>query len=1583
MSGRPSIFMESVASRHDMFPGHKITAQPDINIGGIPGLQGPEGAIAMMFMEPILKGMFGAGFVPGQFRQTYNLYDHYRRKAQYQEMQSVVSNAAASDREQYVRMLRGMAATAGIRWTDERERAARMMASDMTSISPLLAQIMPDTFDAMHGTRGSAILMAQRMFEGGRFRIDPVTRMLGMSVDSTSQITREIYDRLYGPGADLVDMRGLGAGRAGQIFDEMSRRGLMPRVMSREEQLRGIARRDLQARGLFGQRLEEEMGGVLDELRNLSSPQLEMRIRQFEASRIADRIKNMAGAVAAMRDVFGEMGRPDAPMNELIEGLQVLTQGGLATTTPDRIEALVRDAANIARRTGMGMDNLTMIMATAAQKADAMGLDRTFGVTAGLQSAAFGSAYANIIGGAPAWGRGDKERMMAIDAQLRLNAANSAVGNQLAATVRLAQDVGFQAGSEAEAMYRAIQAGQTTYEFGGQRKSVYAQPGEWRAIMAASGVDMALASSYRADTAYNKRFIDENNLVGLTRQLQADIDVAPRIRQAFQRGARQVGVADQVLLARLGEAAQRGLLSDIAPEDLQNPERVAEYLAEKLGIDKTDDVKMRQLRLIAVRGWSNIEQMVQTNPRMRGYRTADQFITAHRRDATRETINQIEEAQQESRLQSALAGLGSGNPLARLIDAVSEATPETQLRDIISRTLGWVPEGEVGRRLEATVQQMRAEIAKFRDTDPERVHREAQEIDRNRRDRAERIRDLELMVKDLESGLTPEDVQREVNELTEQLRRESEEGVAALAELDRLAAQVGASREALLAGGWGPREARERARALLARQAELLQAAQPAAEELERIQAESKGLIRISRDEETQEIQIAAQDGANPEMRRRAEELAEQLRQKERQVAEADLQVYSLAARFTGGSVNALIGEAVPEDIQREARQKRDEILESRRRMQDAEAVIRQIAREKYGDDSEESVRRVMTGAGLTDPQLERLQKAAKAYNAHFERSKGHVERLQTLIQVHGFGSATFLYGDPDQATRNLAQGIQRQIEQAQRDNKPEEVQRLMQQLQTMANEQTGGDIDVLLGRKTAFEAFTGGRQVPPEVRRQVEALRDRALQARDRAVVAQNRLAALVDEHGAIDPNVLEERKAELRLVQEDLANELKAMQTDQARLQQLADRYTGGDVQALLESKDLRRKIREEAINKIRSMSPELRRQAEQAGIELGAAATSEEAVRAWTSFRDKRGAAGVAESDALAEKMLYDDRSMSVLGEDGLQVIQRIQERNRQLRELASRHAGGDIGALMASDEQRKRAQEALAQVILGAAQSRQLEDQIQEAEDQDDIEEANRLRAVLEQVNRQVIAAQTRLNDVGREVGTTGEALAHAPGIEDRTRREVAALLEGQMTDLQSVQGRLRAGRWSDITPEQRRAIEQERAMRQRTDVQVIDDVFRTLGLDRDVSEDDRQTIARDVMRGDRGLAIRSAVTALQELRQLKSDMSHEQFQDYLRSGLREDATAREKELYHFVAAGRAGGGLAGIGRDNITNLGQVTERLRDFAAWQRDTQIRNEAAARTLAQPEAVSPVQRIEGELRVNLETGSGRLVAQTRGGAR
>jgi hypothetical protein len=1135
----PSIFMQSVTSRHNMFPGADIAYQPDLNFSSIPGLSGPQGAMAAMFMDPIIKNMLGPGFIPGQFQPTHNLYDHYRRKMQYQSMQTAMSSASEVDKGQYTALLRGMAATAGVQWNDDRERAAQAMAGDMSKISPMLSQLMPETFDAMHGSRGSATMMARNMFQGGRYRLDPVSRTLGMSADSTSEMTKEIYDRLYGPGADLTVMKGLGAGRAGQLFDEMGRRGLMPRAMTREEQLRGIAREDLAGRGTTGAAAEAEMGKTLDSLRDLASPQLEAKVRQFEAGRVGDRIKSMAGAIAAMKEVFGERGRPDAPMSELIEGLQVITQGGLATMAPERVESLVRDTANIARRTGMGLDNMTMLMATSAQRADAMGLDRSFGVTAGMQAATFGSAYANTVGGTPAWGRGDKERMIAMDSNLRLNAANSQVANQLAATVRLGQEVGFTKGSEGEAMFRAIQAGETTYTFDGKSKNVYGQPGEWRSIMSGSGVETGLASAYRSQTAYNQKTIDEANLTGLSRKLQSDVDVAPRLNRAYQRAARQAGITDNAILGKLGQAAQEGLLNDLTPEDLQDRNKVAEYLADKAGVDKTDDVKMGQLRNVASLGWGNVEQMVKTNPRLRGYKTADQFVTAHRRATLTEAAREEDEIRQESRLQSALSGAAAGGPLERIIDAVSTATDETSVQDIMAKTLGWLPEGEVGQRLSGTVKAMQDEIRKFNDTDTEKIRREAKSLEQ-------------------------------------------------------------------------------------------------------------------------------------------------------------------------ASNSSAVIGSAAAEDAKQ---------------------------------------------------------------------------------------------------------------------------------------------------------------------------------------------------------------------------------------RLQGLANKYTGGDTLALLEGKDLRKTVRDNAINKIKTMSPELRRQAEAAGVELGATATSEDAASAWRELRDKRGGAGVTATETLTDKMLHDNRSVSVLGSGGLSVVRRIQDRNRDLRDLAGRAADGDLGLLMATDEQRQQAREQYGLVTKGAADSKRLTKEVEAAEASGDIDTANRLRNELDETNKKVTAAQTKLSDLGSATGTTGEKLATGRPVDDNARAQANKLRTEQMKDVASVQEKLRAGKKYDMTEEEKKALNVEREARRGTEGQVVRDIFKTLGIE-GTNAKDRDELSKE-LRGARGSAIRSALPALQRLREIQKDMTGEQFQQYLKKGLGDSASDEEKELYHRVAAGKAGGGLAGITKDTA-GRDSVKERLRDFASWQKESAKEPEA-----------------------------------------
>lgn len=1118
----PSIFQQSVTGHQSMFPGTSISMSPNLN--GIPGMEGPTGAMMQMILEPMLQDMLGTnGFMPGQFRPTHNLFDHHRRRMQFQQMQQVITESSRTDQAAYVRMMRGMASSAGIGWTDERERAARMMASDMGQIAPMLAQQMPHLFDQMHGVRGSATVLSQRMFEGGRYRVDPVTGLLGTSAESTSAMSRQVYERLYGPGADLSLMRGVGAGSAGQLFDELSRRGGLPRVLSRDEQMRGMATAEGERRGFGPDRIRAEMGTLMDELRGLTSPQLENRMRQFEADRISSSLRTMSGAVSAMRDIFGDMGRPDAPMSEIIEGLQVLTQGGLSQLDPSRIEQIVRDTHNLARRSGIGMDNMMTMMGAASNRAESMGLNRVFGVTAAHGAASFSTAYSNMAGG-PAWGRGDRDRMMAVDQQLRLNAANSPVANQLAATMRLGTDVRFREGSEGEAIFQALTRGDTVYRYGNQDRSVHVDRGRWQTIMQDSGVNAGLASAYRSQTQYNQRYVSENNLTDVARQLQGRVDIAPRLQRAYETAGRQAGITDQALLSQIGQTVSEGLLGDIPPEDWQNPDAMARHMATRLNINPNDQARMQQLRQVATLGWGNGEQMVRTNRRLRGYGSFDQLVQAGRSRTLAAASDHMQQAQMETRMQSAMAGLGQGSPLSRLADALMEAGPGTGIADLMRSTLNWVPDGVIGERLQGTLAQFQAEMDVFQNADPERIRAQAQDLQRN-----------------------------------------------------------------------------------------------------------------------------GNRDG------------------------------------------------------------------------------------------------------------------------------------------------------------------------------------------------------------------------------------------------------------------------------------------------LQQLAERYTGGNVDTLLNGRDLRRTIREQAIRRVQALSPVLRRQAEEAGLETGARVGEQDVRRVTEGFRDRRPGA-VRESDDLAERILNDDRSIAALGPGGLETVRRIQGRNEELRRLAGEHAGGNLGVLMATESQRRRASEAHREVESLSARSRGLTEQIEAAERAGDRPRANTLRTELEGINRNLRERQTQLDEVNREAGTTGSDLARATPVSDAVRARVSRVRTDQENELHTVRDRLRTPLRRDMTAAEREQLTRERQMRGRTGTEVMSEIFRQLGVNAaDVSEADRTALAREVQ-GDRGTELRRSAAALGRLRDItraRGLTSGEDFQRYLQNGPGADATDEEKALFNRVTAGRGRGqGLAGINRDNLRRE-SVLARLRQFAPWERE------------------------------------------------
>lgn len=714
--------LQALAGQGTLFGGRPIQLTPDLNLAGLAGIEGPQSMLLNMVLQPLIGRFVGDRYMSAQFVPQGNLYDQMRARSLFAAQQQAMRQGAEIDQRTYLQMFQGMSALAGTPFGVRERRAAMAMSDDLARVMPMLAPAMPELFDRLHGARGSALIMAQQMNLGGRYMIDPLTGRTGMSTESVGDVTRRVYERLYGEGADVRQMRGIGAGRAGQMFDEMSRRGLMGTGLGRDDALERIARQERT---------------TVDALRRLDSPTLDARLRTFEADRIVERLRNMAGAVSAMQDIFGEMGQPDAPMSALMNGLQMLTQNGLQSMTPEQAERMVRTTANVARAAGVQMSTMMELVATGAQRADQLGLDRRFAATAATGAVSFGQAYGAMAGGLRRFGLADKERATAIGQQLELNAAASPIAQQLATVVRLQEEFGgFQAGSEGAALYAAIKRGDTEYEFGGRRRSVYLPsgtgPGSFVDVMARSGVRADVTERVRLQAFRNQETIAENGLAEIARAHQGAADIEPRLfqtlAQTLNMGLTPEQRANRPLVDAMNRAAADVARSqlDAAPEDVMQEGAVARELLASLrrqGVNITPDVErtVRDNARLAIGNW---EERVRQDPGLRGYGTGINALMLNNRRIMRERRLFQQENEQEGRFQSAMAQLGRSGPAQRLADALMNAGPATNFQDLVAQVLGMQDGDEVARVFGSQMADLQREAAQFRNADGGRIRDE-------------------------------------------------------------------------------------------------------------------------------------------------------------------------------------------------------------------------------------------------------------------------------------------------------------------------------------------------------------------------------------------------------------------------------------------------------------------------------------------------------------------------------------------------------------------------------------------------------------------------------------------------------------------------------------------------------------------------------------------------------------------------------------------------------------------------------------------------------------------------------------------
>jgi hypothetical protein len=763
---------EQLANQIGMGRGMFGTVEPrqvlDFNFGE-GGLGGPfANPMIGMVLQPLINQIFGhGGIMPAQFAPQQGLYDQWRAKKYWEARQTALTTASAADRETYVQMLKGMAQMRGTPWGLEQQRSANIMASDVAFMAPALAQAMPEMFDLMHGTRGSATVMASFLHRGGLTAVDAATGRTGYTGETAGALAAEMHRRFFGPDADIASWRGLSAGRAGMLYDELQQRGLMGTSIgaltrqqqfdmlrdsgtSREDVIRMVQQQDparfqrmVTDAGAAGRTGDDQIRAIaqangvaetaLREIQKSQPGQFDALLRQFDANRIGNRLKDMSGAVAAMREIFGDLGKPNAPMTELIQGLNDLTQGGLATMNPAELERTVRTTQVIARTSGMGMQAFGALQAAGVDTARRMGLDDRFGVLASQTAAEFGAAYGQVGGGAAGgWGRADRDTMTRMNQQLTLNAAASPMANQLAAMMRIGEmeeRAGRAPGGEMAAIMQAVREGRSTFtNAAGQEEGLRMNEARWRQIVQAqvgdAGMNNAMVmlrssagqretiARYRIDEIARGAQGEEIQRIGQQAMNEAVVGVLGRTMGGDRR--RMHAMAD-VTSRAMAEAAV-----EMDPETRRD-----EATRNQFMIDRTRAAVTAQLRaenpamteeqanaefnrmfpaerlpMMMATGWSRAQERFARDPNLQRYGGENGWIRAL--DANNRLVENRRrflkaENQAQVAIGTALGGMGQASWIARLMDEVQK--PSDNIGDAVKKVLGGVDPNEVRRRL--------------------------------------------------------------------------------------------------------------------------------------------------------------------------------------------------------------------------------------------------------------------------------------------------------------------------------------------------------------------------------------------------------------------------------------------------------------------------------------------------------------------------------------------------------------------------------------------------------------------------------------------------------------------------------------------------------------------------------------------------------------------------------------------------------------------------------------------------------------------------------------------------------------------
>jgi len=529
------------------------------------------GYLANMYGPMLVQGMFGqdaflAHQMPGQA-----LLDQYTASRYQRHGAAAIQAANMAGNEQVAQKLLGFqrGVNGGKPITALDREHANVGASVLNN--PIFKQFAASQIGAenleaiMFGRRGDPTAIAAATNRIGFFRQDAAGNGPRMSAESLQQFSQNVYQNLYGPDANLDDMHGFGAVASSEMMETLFQQGRLPQsigALSPADRVKALSKSKRDDKTLT--RLAEQMGhselmdrdydyaNATEEERKImlkdKLPEYKKRMQAtfgeidkytagdkraksaeeiqqldgfglaanaLDARQVSKTVKEYNGAVAAIREIFGDNGNPNAPIQELLANLQHLTNGAQTSMGAGKVESLVREIRMAARDSNTDLQNLNAIAYEKKAQARQLGLSEVTAEKGLAGDLLMGQAMAD----AGVFEKSGFGKLNRAEAEARMSALStrgdaSSVGRSMAALNRMTmENPDKYKDTQLAAAMEAYRRGEDTYEFKGKSFNLTEMAGRQGVqglynMARESGADDRLYRAYMSDQIGTEEYLN-------------------------------------------------------------------------------------------------------------------------------------------------------------------------------------------------------------------------------------------------------------------------------------------------------------------------------------------------------------------------------------------------------------------------------------------------------------------------------------------------------------------------------------------------------------------------------------------------------------------------------------------------------------------------------------------------------------------------------------------------------------------------------------------------------------------------------------------------------------------------------------------------------------------------------------------------------------------------------------------------------------------------------------------------------------------------------------------------------------------